>query len=243
MVRTFGERQKERSKEEAEDKEGEDLEFWQRSETNYSGRTLEQMAEQFPNVIVPTPDELQPDGITDRQKRRAGDTAGLAGQVAADLGRDPQQLSNELKNIDVDELSGTALERVSAQMDIYTVQLLRTMLNTQVSMLQAMVDTADAVEPPQALVFDGQNTVDNAGEPQPLVPNSDDQGIETKTIYVRAETSNTDPIYIGDDSVDPESGFILKPGESWELRINLSNDIYHMTGDTEGDGVRLLGVL
>lgn len=243
MARTFDQRQEERA-EENKDVDPDGGEWYERSSLKFRGKTIKEIADSLGDILVPTPDELLPEGLQQRRGRRRDDTIELLQQILSGsdididgMGEDIQDALDRLENA-----SQTELLRIIANMSIHQTQLAQTNLSTQVSTLQAMIDTATAVEAPRAITVSGVNSVNNANEPEPLVPQSDEEEIPTRTVYVRASPDNDSGIYIGDDSIDPDNGFLLKKGESWELPVDLRDEQYYMVSETEGDVVQLLGV-
>ncbi|MHA1919526.1 MAG: hypothetical protein ACTSWX_07265 [Promethearchaeota archaeon] len=61
--------------------------------------------------------------------------------------------------------------------------------------------------------------------------------IKTKTIIIRALSSNSGTIYVGDSGV-LDNGFPLEPGDAISLDIDLTKDELYISGDTVDDEVR-----
>lgn len=213
------------------------------SPVTFDGERMDEFLAGLENVAVPTPNELAPDGIQNRQERRVGESSDLLQQLLEQTNLNLDEISENINNIDLDGMGQNGLLQVIAQMQINNFQLFQAMLNTQVSTLSSTIDIADAVEPPRAITVSGVNSISNAGQAEPLVPQSNNTEILTRQLFIRADENNSSEIYIGDDEVSPDEGFMLKPGESWELPIDLRDDAYWMAGDEAGDSVQLLGVV
>lgn len=78
----------------------------------------------------------------------------------------------------------------------------------------------------------GQATVLSAGTGQELL-----HQFETYLVVIRANTTNTNNIYIGDKGVSSTTGYILAAGESIAITIDVLKEALWVDADTSGDGV------
>lgn len=120
--------------------------------------------------------------------------------------------------------------------------LLEIQARVMISSLAALFDIADAVEPVSTVTVSGSNAISVAYNAEPVIPESDQQMVPTRTIFVRADRNNDEPIAFGDDGVSPESGFILESGESITIDLDLRETQLWMASDESGQEVHLLGM-
>lgn len=120
--------------------------------------------------------------------------------------------------------------------------LLEVQARAMITMLTAMFDVADAVEPMSTVTVSGTNAISVPYNPEPVIPESDRQMVPTRTIFIRADRNNGEPIAFGDDGVAPQSGFILESGESITIDLDLRNTQIWMAADERGQQVHLLGM-
>lgn len=121
--------------------------------------------------------------------------------------------------------------------------LLEVVARVSIAQLATLFDIADAVQPFQNITVSGVNAIDEANTTEPVVPQSDDEQIPTRTLFMRANEDNTDKIYIGDDEVAPQSGLVLGPGEFYAIESDLRAEEFYMASETAGQSVQLLGLV
>lgn len=124
-----------------------------------------------------------------------------------------------------------------------TAGLLEVLARINVAQLAAMFDIADAVEPFQSITVSGVNAINDAGVPEPVVPESDQQAIPTRSLFMRADENNDNKIYIGDDEVAPNTGLVLAPGEFYVMESDLRAEELYMASDESGQTIQLLGLV
>lgn len=131
-----------------------------------------------------------------------------------------------------------------AQSNMSILQMLTTLSQTQVDMLEAIFSLETSMSEFSRITVSGSNQIDEADVPQPVVPNTDDTGVVTRTLFMKAAEDNTSPIAIGDDEVDPVNGWVLHENEHLILDMDLSqNDILWMASEDSGQLIELLGVV
>lgn len=163
-----------------------------------------------------------------------------------------ENLQQLIQNIDSDiedvagnlgDLGQTALlqAQVKTLRSMLTLMLQRS--QSDVVRLEALFDILSAVEPLSNITVSGRNAIEQAGVPQPVVPQSDNTLIFTKTLYIRSSVSNNQDIAFGDDEVSPQNGFVLKPGEYINYPIDLRNGVLYMASQEDGATVQILGAV
>lgn len=157
---------------------------------------------------------------------------------------------NESIDVDLGELGVRGLQVVQAQalrsiaMSMQTqTQLTLQQSKTQVDQLSALYDILSSVEPIIGITVSGRNSIDDAGVPQPVVPESDNTEIPTRKLMVRASQTNSETISFGDDDTDPQNGFLLNPGQYITVPIDLREATLYMASEEEDDEVQLLGAI
>lgn len=120
--------------------------------------------------------------------------------------------------------------------------LLEVQARAMITMVTALFDVADAVEPMTTVTVSGTNAIESPYNAEPVIPESDRQMVPTRTIFIRADRNNSEPIAFGDDAVSPQSGFILESGESITIELDLRNVRIWMASDEAGQQVHLLGM-
>lgn len=178
-------------------------------------RTAEELADGVEDIAKAVPEFLRPESS---QRRVQTDVGGRRGALSVDV-----DLSR------LDDLDQRGLLEVIARVNI--------------AQLSAMFDIADAVEPLTSITVSGVNAIDNADAEEPVVPESDDEEIPTRTLFMRASEDNTDKIYIGDDKVEPDSGLVLGPGEFYVAETDLRAEELYMASGTAGVTIQLLGMV
>lgn len=179
-------------------------------------KSVEDIFEGLETIVEAVPDWLEPGEGVDELDRP--DVGGRRGQL--DLG------------IDVAGLG---------QLD--TQGLLEVIARVSVAQLATLFDIADAVEPFSNVTISGVNAIDDPDTAEPVVPQSDSEDIPTRVLFIRASTQNNKKLYLGDDEVQPQSGYMLGPGEfiTWELDLR-GEEIYMAAGES-GERVQLLGMV
>jgi len=183
-------------------------------------------------VDIPTP--RQPDLVGGIDLSEIDDLEDVLNEIAGDI----TQLG-----VDLGDLGQTGLLEVQARA-LRAIALL-TLQQSQISLqsLQAQFDILSAVEPVSAITVSGRNSIDQAGVPQPVVPQSNNTQIPTKSVYIRNSQDNNEPIAFGDDEINPDNGFILNPGESLDYPIDIRNAVLYMASSEQGAEVELLGAI
>jgi len=92
------------------------------------------------------------------------------------------------------------------------------------------VDVASITLP--TTIYNGQNTVAAAGTAEALAGS---QAL-TSGVLVKALSTNTGNVYVGDASVDSADGLLLAPSEEVFLEIDNLDEVY-IDVDTNGEGV------
>lgn len=120
--------------------------------------------------------------------------------------------------------------------------LLEVQARAMITMVAALFDVADAVEPMSTITVSGTNAIRVAYNAEPVIPESDQQMVPTRTIFIRSDRDNGEPIAFGDDAVSPQSGFVLESGESITIELDLRNTQLWMASEEAGQQVHLLGM-
>lgn len=89
---------------------------------------------------------------------------------------------------------------------------------------------------PNSTILNGQKTVATAGTAEALAAST-----ACKWVIVKALTSNTGNVYVGNSSVSSSNGYILEPGEAISLDVDDLATVY-IDVDTNGEGVSYIGV-
>lgn len=98
----------------------------------------------------------------------------------------------------------------------------------------AQVETASAT---LSSINQDQQSVTSSGANEALNDGNILAVPDGATVTVRAETGNSDSIYVGDSGVSIFNGFELESGESVTLAVDDVSTIF-IDADTDGDGVR-----
>jgi len=122
-------------------------------------------------------------------------------------------------------------------------QLLAVIAEIQALQLSAVYDIANYTQPLSQITVSGTNAISNADEPEVVVPGSDSANIASKSLFIEADPTNTDDIYIGNDGVEPDSGYVLGPGDSIDVDIDLRQEQLYMASSSSGQQVDLLGMI
>lgn len=271
MPKTFEEAQEEEREkiEEIDIGKGEKIGEGGESPLTFDGQRLEQAAEEFDDWVIATPDQIKARLVQERERiQQAGrslefDISQRAGFGLDNLLDDLQNNSTDLQNLQ-DILEFTDLPSEVAVNDLGVEDLLQLLLRVQVNFISPniastaqllkIISTSNAqqlaaienilteVRPANQFVVTGRNVINNTDNPEPVIPDADNTEIPTRTIYIRADPKNQDPVVFGDDDVDPDTGFFLNAGESQMIEQNFADQVLWMAG-TSGDAVRLLGFL
>lgn len=238
---TFRETQEERNIEEHEEGhvEGQPA---RESAGLFTGIGLEERAERFETILEAVPEELE-EAVRDELGRRERTvTVNRASSSISDI--TSQFQVDVLEDLDLSALDNNDLLQLIAQILQFQFELQGVVASIQVDQLQALFDILTSVEPFTVITVSGVNEIesDEVDEAIPVVPESDTVSIPTRMLFIHASPDNDDEIAIGDDDVEPDDGFILEPGESQFLGINISDQVLWMAGESEGDGVQLLGL-
>lgn len=183
--------------------------------------TIEEAFEEVETISVSVPDSLKTD-----QEREVDETPTIPGR----RGELPQVGSPD--QITLDDLANLSQEG-----------LLEIIARANVGMLLTLLDISDFLKPLNNITVTGTNIISNADNVQPVVPNSDQVDIPTREMYIKANKNNNDDIAFGDRQSDPQSGFLLGPGESITLPVDLRGETLYMSSETAGQEIELLGML
>lgn len=99
------------------------------------------------------------------------------------------------------------------------------------------------VSPFQLVTVNGTNDIQNANNPEPVVPESDETQIPTRELMIKASRGNNEKIWFGDDETSPNSGFSLSPGEGTTINVDLREQQLYMSSQEANQVVELLGVV
>jgi hypothetical protein len=109
-------------------------------------------------------------------------------------------------------------------------------------MLDAVFNILGSLEPFSRITVSGTNEIQNVDTAEPVVPDSDNIEIPTRLLMVKSSDTNTDEIAFGDDETEPSSGFVLAPGESISINVDLRDEALFMASESTGQVVELLGM-
>lgn len=200
--------------------------------------SVEEAAKEAKDILTNTPDWLAPEH-TSTAEQPVSDRPEFDIDVPSmpDINVPDIQMPDleNLEDIPFEELSDLQLLGIIAQMSKVTSQL-------QVTQLKTLIDIANAVEPNTNITVSGTNTIDDANTTQPVVPESDNQNIPTRKLIMKASTDNNKKIYIGDDDVKPDSGFVLDAGDTREISTDLRGEELYMASEEAGQEIQLMGV-
>lgn len=177
-------------------------------------QTAEELFDDPKSIVQTVPDFLQPESRERRVDRP--DIGGRRGQFDLDFG-------------DLSQLDNGGLLEVIARVNI--------------AQLASLFDIADSVEPFQSITVSGTNIIDQPDVAEPVVPESDEELIPTRTLFIKADENNSKRVYFGDDQVDPDSGFALERGESITLDTDLRAEELYMASEDSGQQIQLLGMV
>lgn len=205
--------------------------------------SIEEASEDISTFLRAVPDSFLDEPTVDVPDRTPpGVRINIVSRLEALL--DPQGISDQIDIIsgDLSNLNQRELLLNIAQSNRLIATVVVNMAQTQINQLQALYEIVGAVEPFLGITVSGVNTVDDADEPVPVVPESDDTSIPTRLLMVKASDNNHNPIAFGDDEVSPNDGFILEPGENISLAVDLREMTWWMASTDEDAAVELLGV-
>lgn len=157
--------------------------------------------------------------------------------VPPQVGEGPEVGDEKLRNKrDLSNVIDVNLDKLN------NAELLSVIAKSNIAQLQALFDIATAVESPTAITVSGSEIITEKEQPKRVVPQSGSGEVPTRTLFIRSSTENTDKIAFGDDQVQPTGGFILAPGESITIPIDLRESDLYMASDSQDQVVNLLGV-
>lgn len=209
----------------------------------------------------PSPDQRRSPGTPNLGSIDLGQLGEMLNQSSVSVGDiDPDNLDNVSfgdADIDIDSLlSGINLDNVSPG-EGALIRLLSALLQFQTNQFQVMnvltrlqlatsvgiADLIDIESPLSNITVSGSNTISDANSPEPVVPDSDQGNISTNTLFIKADEKNTDPIFIGDDEVDPSSGYVLRRGEDEMIETDLRGEELYMASSQSGQIIHILGMI
>lgn len=158
---------------------------------------------------------------------RLSELEGILDDLASDL-QDAESQIDILRNI--------------AQSNLFIAQRMSVISSTQVEMLDAVFNILGSLEPFSRITVSGTNEIQNVDTAEPVVPDSDNIEIPTRLLMVKSSDTNTDEIAFGDDETEPSSGFVLAPGESISINVDLRDEALFMASESTGQVVELLGM-
>lgn len=122
-------------------------------------------------------------------------------------------------------------------------QLLEVVARIMLAQLASSLDIADSVDSSRSITVSGTNVIEYANTAEVVVPESDTTNIPSRTLFVQSDPANSEDIYFGDDKVSPNSGFVLSPGDSMNVGIDLRQTQLYMSSSKSGEQVNLLGLI
>lgn len=121
--------------------------------------------------------------------------------------------------------------------------LLEVIARILIAQTAATFDVADAVEPFRGISVSGTNVIEEADEAEEVVPGSSGSNIPTRLLMMKASDDNDNPIYIGDDDIEPDNGWKLERGQSLTISTDLREATLYMTAEEDGELIELLGLI
>lgn len=155
---------------------------------------------------------------------------------------EPGEGQIEIDRPDVDPSDPTQIDLGIDLSQLDNTSLLELLTRIEFSQLIAQLDTLDAVTPPSTITVSGANQITDAGLPQAVVPSNENTEIPTRTLLILTDVQNEAPVAFGDDKVDPQTGFILRPGENMTIDLDLREEVLYMASDDDQAVVYLLGL-
>ena len=120
--------------------------------------------------------------------------------------------------------------------------LLEIIARGQLAQLSTLLDIADYTAIPTNVTVSGSEIIDNPEVSQSVVPGAEAGDIPTRTLFLRASVDNTSSMAIGDDAVSPDDGFVLRPGESITIDIDLRDTDLYMASGQADQVINIIGV-
>lgn len=271
MPQTYDDAQKEEREriEEGGVGKGEDIGPGGETPVTFRGERLEEAADEFEEWVTATPDEIRQRLVEQRERIQRGgqtievDVTSQAGFNANQLLNNIQQTTTGLQDLQ-NILEFTALpssivvndlgieDLLQLQLRVLvnfispnlasSAQLLKVISTANAQQVAALQNILDEVSPASQFVVTGRNIIDQTDNPEAVIPDADNTSVPTRTLFIRADSTNDDIIAFGDDKVDPDTGWFLRAGETLTVNQNFANEVLWMAG-TSGDAVRLLGYL
>ena len=190
---------------------------------NYADETdegpVEQVEDELEDISVTVPDFLKPSE---------------GGRREDDIQRPGAVNPRDQFGVDVD------LDQLP---NLNQAELLQIIARVELASLQTLLEISDYVSPFTNITVSGNNAIDQANSPQPVVPQSDTTDIPTRILYMKADENNNEPIAFGDDKASPTSGFLLKSGQSITIQLDLRGEELYMSSDGDGQQVQILGLV
>lgn len=225
--------------------------------------TFEEFLAQFRDWVIATPDELKEE-VEEKRREKVEEAMAIQNDLANTVNVDLPGLAFDLQSVEdaidrlgndlPDDLTTLTTEQLLANiLDVLlnaiapsinsAAQLLQVVSTAETAQLATLFDIDTEVSPSSTIVVTGNNAVDTAEEPEPVVQESNNTGIPTRELILKADEDNQDPLAFGDDQVDPDNAFLLKPGESTVINHNIAQTVLYFTSETEGDQLQILGLL
>lgn len=200
------------------------------------------------DILFPIPENLRdtPAGsrADDREERRRESKQQLNVELGEQFGIDLDDVEAslaDLAQIQIQQASELEVLRFIAEGIRSMVLQNKVMLDQGSAQSVLLNDIATAVESATDITLSGTNDIDTADEAQPILRSG--RRALTRQIIIRADAQNEFPIYFGDSEVDPNDGFMLKPGEWIKLNINYRDAVVYMASEKKGETVHVLGVV
>jgi len=248
MARTFDEANRSVGEEREERAEERGTDFSSRSSVP-DGPDVRDRAEETYNTIFEafgSFDERRAERQERRQERASEFDRSTNEAIRNIINVDLEELEDELENIGQVDLEGfnqqEILTVIAEQINNLAVQF--TKLTRQNSGIAALLDEiAENSQDPFGVAVSGVNDIDEPRTEQTIVRNSSGGGIPARVFKIKASDSNTSSIWIGDDGVDVERGYELKPGDDIEVRINLTEGQPYMVSEESGQEIQIFGLV
>jgi len=165
----------------------------------------------------------------------------LSNQTGIDFG----SIASALQNLTSQDLSNAStnaiLTNIAGTLHIAT-SYMQVQSEAQINQLSALASIMQAVQAPSSITVSGSNAINKTDEAEAVIPQSKSQSIPTRTLFIRADPDNTDDLYFGDDTIQPDNGWMLHPGESIIIDFDLRDSVLYYASSTTGQAVDLIGV-
>jgi hypothetical protein len=209
------------------------------------GESLQEM--EFPTILVapPSGDSFTTSATTRRtvatESRRSDIDNKLIDEFGVGVGNIDEFIREGLE-ADFANMNEKEILATLAATNINQLMLDNVMLDQFTAMATFLNDIAVAVEPFSNITVSGTNSISEPDAAEPVIPNSDEQEIKVRKLFMRSSPDNDEAIWVGDDNVNPENGFVLRKGESKTIHMDSREEVLYMASKDSGNEVQLLGV-